>query len=85
MEFSKEGTMDTRFAEIPYEKLSSEILKNLIEEFISRDGTHYSGKSEVDLDEKVNLVIKQLESGDAIIVWDLNLETGTITLKKDFK
>jgi len=69
---------------VSYDQLNHEVLRKLIEEFISRDGTFY-GKVELALDEKVDLVIDQLKTGEAVIVWDLVAESGNIVKKEEFK
>ena len=55
--------------EIPYSQLPTETLHNLIEEFVSREGTDY-GHHEYSLDDKVTKVIQQLKAGQAKIVYD---------------
>jgi uncharacterized protein len=59
---------------IPYDKLSREALQGLIEEFVTRDGTD-SGYTKSSLEENVAMVMKQLHSGEAFIVYD----EGTMT------
>jgi uncharacterized protein YheU (UPF0270 family) len=63
--------------EIPVEQLSPAVLRALIEEFVSRDGTDY-GAVERSLDEKVADVRRQLDRGEARIVFDPELESATI-------
>jgi hypothetical protein len=60
---------EERFVDIDYRTLSAEALRGLIEEFITRQGTDY-GAREVSLDDKVEDVERQLDSGDARIVFD---------------
>lgn len=55
--------------DVPYGELSAEALKGLIEHFVLREGTDY-GSVEFSLDEKVSAVVKQLERGQAKIVFD---------------
>jgi uncharacterized protein len=59
---------------IPYEKISREALQGLIEEFVTRDGTD-SGYTKTSLEENVAMVMRQLRSGEAFIVYD----EGTMT------
>jgi len=54
----------------------------MIEEYITRDGTFY-GNIEMAMQDKVNMVIKQLKSGESTITWDLELQTSNIVLKRD--
>ncbi len=70
--------------EVPYGRIEPQALRALIEEYISRDGTFY-GKIELPLDQKVDMVLKQLRSGDTVVVWDLDSQTGSIVLKNDLK
>ena len=68
---------DERFVDVDYRQLSPEALRGLIEEFITREGTDY-GHREVSLDDKVRDVERQLESGDARIVYDTVEECANI-------
>jgi uncharacterized protein YheU (UPF0270 family) len=63
---------------IPYQQLSAEALQGLIEEFVTREGTDY-GEIEVGLAEKVAQVRRQLESGQAVIVFDPR--SGTVSIR----
>jgi len=72
--------MATKQVEVPYEKLEPKSLRAMIEEYITRDGTYY-GDSEWSMEHKVDRVIEQLESGEAVITWDLDLQTSNIILR----
>jgi uncharacterized protein YheU (UPF0270 family) len=63
--------------EIPYQKLPRQTLRALVEEFITREGTDY-GLEEKTLEEKVSDVMRQLERGEAKIVFELETETANI-------
>ncbi len=64
---------------IPHTELSAEALRGVVESFILREGTDY-GEREVPLDQKVAQVLRQLERGEARIIFDANLETvGIVT------
>ncbi|MCB0391280.1 MAG: YheU family protein [Bdellovibrionales bacterium] len=65
--------------EIPTNKLSQEVLHNLLEEFILREGTDY-GNYEYSLEEKKQHLLKQLEQKKIKIVYDPNEETTTLIL-----
>ncbi len=54
---------------IPHKQLSDAALDNLIEEFVTRDGTDY-GAEEVPLPQKISQVHKQLQQGDIVILFD---------------
>ena len=64
---------------IPVNKLSSEALKGVIEEFVSREGTDY-GKTEVPMETKFRHVKNKLESGMAVLIFDDETETTNIFL-----
>lgn len=63
---------------IPHTELSPDALQALVEEFVTRSGTDY-GSSEASLAEKVQHVVRQLENGKAVIVYDLAMEACNIT------
>ena len=62
---------------IPHKKLSPEALSRLIEEFVTRDGTD-SGYTRGSLVENVAMVRRQLDAGQAVIVYDNRTNTGNI-------
>lgn len=59
---------------ISYRELSAEALKGVIEAFVLREGTDY-GEREFSLEQKVVHVMRQLERGEAQIVFDPNTES----------
>ena len=63
--------------EIPYDKLSPEVLHGVIEEFVTREGTDYGHKS-YSLADKIEKVKVQLENGTAQIVFDPETESCSI-------
>ena len=65
---------------IPHTELSPEALRGVLESFVLREGTDY-GEREVSLDQKVAQVLRQLERGEAQIVFDA--ATQTIDIKLD--
>lgn len=62
---------------VPANFLSADALSGLIEEFVTRDGTDY-GEIEVSLAQRVEQVRKQIERGEALILFDSATETTTI-------
>jgi uncharacterized protein YheU (UPF0270 family) len=58
---------------VPYEQLSADALRGVIEAFVLREGTEY-GERELSLDVKVAQVLRQLQRGEAQIVFDLASE-----------
>ncbi len=55
--------------EVPYRMLSAQALRGVVEAFVLREGTDY-GEREILLDTKVSQVLRQLERGEARIVFD---------------
>jgi uncharacterized protein YheU (UPF0270 family) len=67
---------------IPVNKLSPQALQNVIEEFISRNGTDY-GAIEASWETKFRNVKYKLETGLAVLVFDDESETTNIFLADD--
>lgn len=62
---------------VPWQALAPETLENLLQAFVTRDGTDY-GEQEYSLDEKVQQVRRALEKGDAVIVFSERSEQCNI-------
>ena len=62
---------------IPYKSLAADTLKNLIEEFVTRDGTDY-GNYELSMAEKVSAVESRLSSGEIVIMYIESTESVNI-------
>ena len=62
---------------VPYTELDADLLRSVIESFVLREGTDY-GEREISLADKVDRVIRQLERGDAQIIFDPQTETVDI-------
>ena len=62
---------------IPYEELSEDVLRNLVQEFVIREATDY-GEHEATLDSKIDQVISQLKNGKVTIVYDEYLKSCSI-------
>lgn len=69
---------------IPHKQLSPEALQGLIEEIITREGSDY-GEVILSLEHKVGQVMRQLETGRAVITYDEKTQTSNILLKKDYE
>lgn len=54
---------------IPHEAISPEALRGVIKSFVLREGTDY-GELEFSLEQKMSQVLRQLEHGEAQIVFD---------------
>ncbi|MCC1497924.1 YheU family protein [Alcanivorax sp. 1008] len=59
---------------VPWQDIPAESLQNLIEEFVSRDGTDY-GEREIPLTTRVDQVREQLRRGKVVIWFDEATET----------
>jgi uncharacterized protein YheU (UPF0270 family) len=62
--------------------LEPDTLRTLIEEFVTRDGTDY-GAHEASLEQKIRQVQRQIERGEAAIVFDPETESCSILAKSD--
>jgi uncharacterized protein YheU (UPF0270 family) len=76
--FSRKVLMtDERRVDVPIEALSPEALLGVVDDYVLREGTEY-GSADVSLERKREQVMKQLQAGEAIIVFDEATETCTI-------
>ena len=66
---------------IPHTDLSAEALRGVMESFVLREGTDY-GEREISLDQKVAQVLRQLERGEARIIFDAELESVDIVVSR---
>jgi len=67
--------------QIPHTALSPEALQNLLEEFVTREGTDY-GFHAYSLDDKVKQVRRQIETGKAVILFDPHSSTCHIEVRE---
>ena len=65
--------------DVPYERLDPETLRNVIQEFVTRDGADW-GEAGCTLEDKVGQVMQQLRNRKVKIVFDLNSETTNIVV-----
>ncbi|HEV7633455.1 MAG TPA: YheU family protein [Steroidobacteraceae bacterium] len=63
--------------EVPYTALSGDALRGVLESFVLRVGTEY-GERDFTLEQKVAQVLKQLQRGEARVMFDP--ETASVTL-----
>lgn len=63
--------------EVPYDQIDPEILRNMIQEFVTRDGADW-GDPGCALEDKIAQVLKQLKNRQVKVVFDLNSETANI-------
>ena len=64
----------SEFIEIPYQQLSEDALRGVLESYIHREGTDY-GEFEYSDDDKVAQLLMALKQGDAVIVFDPVLDS----------
>ncbi len=69
---------------VPASELAEETLRNLAEEFVTRDGTDY-GAVEKTLEQKVEALLHQLEIGEAKIFFDSETETINILARTQLR
>ncbi|MTD37283.1 YheU family protein [Erwinia sp. CPCC 100877] len=69
---------------IPWQQIPTETLDNLIEAFVLREGTDY-GEQERSLEQKVTDVKRQLQTGEAVVVWSELHETVNIMPRSQFR
>ena len=67
--------------EIDPNDLTEEALRGLAESFVAREGTDY-GLHEKTWEEKVDAVMRQIERGEARIVFDADTESTTLIPKR---
>lgn len=69
------------FVEIPTNSLSTEALRGVVEEFVTREGTDY-GHATHSLTQKMDAVFRQLDSGEVAIVFDPESQTCNIVTRE---
>lgn len=82
MKMSKDSQPEPNAVEIPPDALQPETLRAVIEELVTREGTDY-GLHEKDLEQKIADVRRQLQRGEAVIVFDADTGTVNIILKRE--
>ncbi len=68
---------------IPWQQLEPETLNNLLESFVLREGTDY-GQQEMCFAEKTEQLRRQLQSGEAVLVWSELHESLNIMRRDEF-
>ncbi len=66
---------------IPLHALDSDTLVRIIEEFVTREGTDY-GPGSFSLSSKIQAVERQLQSGDAVILYDPTEQSVNIVTRR---
>jgi len=62
-----------QFVQVPHQRLQAEVMQALLEEYASRDGTDY-GEREFSLQNKVDNLLAQIQSGELWILYDVDSE-----------
>ena len=81
MDFQSDERPAEPAIEIPHTELSADALRGVVEAFVLREGTEY-GERDVPLERKVSDVMRQLDWGEAKIVFDPNTESVDIVVKR---
>lgn len=69
---------------VPWDQLSPTALESVMEEYVTREGTDH-GLVEISLADKVRDVRRQLERGDVVVVFDLQLQTANLLTAREAK
>lgn len=77
------ANISNRHIVIPISQLQEDTLKNILEEFITREGTGY-GDYEISLQHKVDRLKRQIVKGEVVIVFDSVLESVNLITKNDY-
>lgn len=62
-----------QFVLVPFQRLETDVLQALLEDYSTRDGTDY-GERELTTQEKVERLQRQLSAGDLQILYDADSE-----------
>ena len=75
----QEQTIDhhEKGVDVPYDQIDPETLRNMIQEFVTRDGADWSDPGGA-LEDKIAQVLKQLKNKQVKVVFDLKSETANI-------
>ena len=78
-EKEKRPDLEEEGIEVPYDRIAPETLRNMIEEFVTREWAEL-GDSGHTLDDKVGQVMRQLRERKVKVVFDFRSETGNIVV-----
>ena len=73
----KKTTVHEQGVEVPYERLDPETLRNVLQEFVTRDGADW-GEVDGTLEEKIDLVMQQLRNRKVKVVFEMKSQTVNI-------
>jgi uncharacterized protein len=66
---------------VPWDQLSPDALRGVLEEFVTREGTEY-GDDDVPLETKIAAVQRQLESGEVLVVFDAATQSANLVTRR---
>lgn len=69
---------------VPKEMLSADVLRKIVMEFVSREGTDY-GHTSWTLDEKADQVLAQIDRGEVVVTYNDDTETCNLAKYEDAK
>ena len=75
----KETIVYEQGVEVPYKRLDPETLRNVIQEFVTRDGADW-GEVGGTLEEKIDLVMQQLRKKKVKVVFEMKSQTANIVV-----
>jgi uncharacterized protein len=67
---------------VPFRSLSDQALRGVVEDFVTREGTDY-GLHEHSLAQKHDAVMRQLERGEDVIVFDAETESVSVVMRDE--
>ena len=70
--------------EVPLDQLPEATVRAIAEDFCTRDGTDY-GETEMTLEAKVELLLRQLRKGEAHIVFEARSQTLRIVNERELR
>jgi uncharacterized protein YheU (UPF0270 family) len=75
----QEKTIDhhEKGVDVPYEQIDPETLRNMVQEFVTRNGSDWGDPGGA-LEDKIAQVLKQLKNKQVKVVFDLKSETANI-------
>lgn len=76
------GDADAEGVVVPWEQLSPDALRGIIEEFVSREATEY-GMQDVEFETKVAQVRAQIERGEVVVLFDPRRGTANLAPARD--
>jgi uncharacterized protein len=79
MTSDKRPDLEEEGIEVPYERIDPDTLRNMIEEFVTREWAELSDAG-YSLDDKVGQVMQQLRDRKVKVVFDFRSETGNIVV-----